>query len=105
MNAQTSYIIDANRNTREKYAVRQAVRTGVLRENVALPLGIGALSWWLLECDTEWTKRKPGDIDILARPSQRRQKNPCRRASIMDGRAEWSYMKEVWASSDPARML
>jgi hypothetical protein len=65
MNAQTSYIIDANRNTREKYAVRQAVRTGVLRENVALPLGIGALSWWLLECDTQWTKRKPGDIDIL----------------------------------------
>ena len=42
---------------------------------------------------------------ILALPSQRRQKNPCLRASITDERAEWSYMKEVLASSDPARML
>ena len=41
----------------------------------------------------------------LALPSQRRQKNPCLRASITDERAEWSYMKEVLASSDPARML
>jgi RHS repeat-associated protein len=41
----------------------------------------------------------------LALPSQRRQKNPCLRASMTDERAEWSYMKEVLASSDPARML
>ena len=42
---------------------------------------------------------------VLALPSQRRQKNPCLRASITDERAELSYMKEVLASSDPARML
>ena len=41
----------------------------------------------------------------LALPSQPRQKNPCLKASITDERAEWSYMKEVLASSDPARML
>jgi WD40 repeat protein len=41
----------------------------------------------------------------LALPSQRRPKNPCLRSSIMSEQAEWSYMKEVWVSSDPARML
>jgi transcription antitermination factor NusG len=46
-----------------------------------------------------------GVVRLLALPSQRRQKNPCLRASITDERAEWSYMKEVLASSDPARML
>ena len=49
--------------------------------------------------------RKGEAWDALALPSQRRQKNPCLRASITDERAEWAYMKEVLASSDPARML
>ena len=46
-----------------------------------------------------------GNGDLLALPSQRRPKNPCLRSSIMSEQAEWSYMKEVWVSSDPALML
>jgi hypothetical protein len=51
------------------------------------------------------TVRVSWSAAYLALPSQRRPKNPCLRSSIMSEQAEWSYMKEVWVSSDPARML
>jgi hypothetical protein len=31
-------------------------------------LGLGQMSWYVLDFDTQWTGRKPGDIDILGGP-------------------------------------
>ena len=39
----------------------------LLLGSVTEPLGLNVLSWYVLGLDTQWTGKKPGDIDILGR--------------------------------------
>ena len=59
------YIIDKDNQQREAYATRLVMLNPILREPVFTALDLGNLSWFVLEVDTQWTRRKPGDIDVL----------------------------------------
>jgi hypothetical protein len=61
-----SYIIDLDSQERESYAIKQIMRALVLVDHLAPALGLDDFSWYVLEVDTQWTGRKPGDVDILA---------------------------------------
>ena len=59
------HIIHADRQAREDYAVKQIAENPLLLAAVTEPMGLGCFSWYVLGMDTQWTGRKPGDIDIL----------------------------------------
>ena len=65
MGNEHSYIIEADRNVRERHSVRQLFRISLCQEKLFGALGVPFFSWWVLDFDTQWFGRKPGDIDIL----------------------------------------
>jgi hypothetical protein len=62
---ETRYIIEAFSAVREKHALRQIMRTDVLRDPILHEMGVSAFSWIILDFDVQWTHRRPGDIDIV----------------------------------------
>jgi hypothetical protein len=68
MGNEHSYIIEADRNVRERHSVRQLFRISLCQEKIFGALEVPFFSWWVLDFDTQWFGRKPGDIDILGGP-------------------------------------
>jgi hypothetical protein len=80
MESRSPYIIEAFFAVREKHALRQIMRTDVLRELILRQMGLTEFSWVILDFDVQWTHRKPGDVDIIGGPLAWRERECVERA-------------------------
>lgn len=61
-----NYILKATSVERERVTVHQLISNPFLADRVFRPLGLTAMSWYVVGLDTRWTGKKPGDVDIIA---------------------------------------